>query len=123
MDLDINEIKIETTPFELTAAEILAIMAMRIPPKTPIESGPPSHMSLRPKLFTKIETKTFDLKTLVKDKFTMSSGLNKPRFEQLDRILRSNHLYTLATKTRTHPISTVSNPSGYTDESYAKEGE
>ena len=123
MDLDINEIKIETTPFELTAAEILAILAMRIPPKTPIESAPPSHMSLRPKLITKIETKTFDLKTLVKDKFTMSSGLNKPRFEQLDRILRSNHLYTLATKTRQHPISTVSNPSGYTEESYAKEGD
>jgi hypothetical protein len=50
---------------------------------------------------------------LSKDKFSMASVLNKQRFEQLERILRSNDLYTLATQTRPFPTSTPSNEFGY----------
>jgi Zinc finger C-x8-C-x5-C-x3-H type (and similar) len=65
------------------------------------------------KIIPRKETKTFNLKVLNKDKFSMTSVLNKQRFEQLDRLLRSNDLYTLATKTRPPPISTLSNEFGY----------
>ena len=57
--------------------------------------------------------KTFDLKVLNNDKFSMTSVLNKQRFEQLDRLLRANDLYTLAMKTRPPPISTPTNEFGH----------
>ena len=74
------------------------------------------------KAISKIETRDFDLQTLVEDKFTLSSSLNKPRFEQLERILKSNGLYSLAINARARPVATVSNKAGYSEESYALEG-
>jgi hypothetical protein len=65
------------------------------------------------KIIPRKETKTFDPKVLNKDKFSMTLVLNKQRFEQLDRLLRSKDLYTLATKTRPPPISTPSNEFRY----------
>ena len=117
-----QRIKSEFLELELTAEERAIILAMRIPPPTigtpPLVKVP----NTKEKTVVKTETKPFDLKMLLKDKFTMSSTLNKARFEQLDRILRSNGLYTLATKTRSSPCSTADNLSGYTEQSYVQDG-
>ena len=117
-----QRIKSEFLELELTAEERAIILAMRIPPPTigtpPLVKVP----NTKEKTVVKTETKPFDLKMLLKDKFTMSSTLNKARFEQLDRILRSNGLYTLASKTRSSPCSTADNLSGYTEQSYVQDG-
>ena len=44
----------------------------------------------------------------------MTSVLNKQRFEDLDRMLRSNGLHTMAIKTRLLPhYDEITNPTGY----------
>ena len=105
---------LEPRTLELSIDEYAAIVAMRIPPLTvPIQN----HQALsifKVILITKTETKPFDLKQLLKDHFTMTSVLNKQRFEDLDRMLRSNGLHTMAIKTRHLPdYDEVKNPTGY----------
>ena len=117
-----QRIKSEFLDLELTAEERAIILAMRIPPATIGTPPPVKVLNTKEKIVSKTETKPFDLKMLLKDKFTMSSTLNKARFEQLDRILRSNGLYTLAMKTRSIPTSTAENLSGYTEQTYVQEG-
>ena len=65
-----------------------------------------------PSLSKPIENSTFDLKGLVKDKFTSSTKGNKERFEKLDSVLIHNGLYTMAKKTRLIPVLTALNPYG-----------
>jgi hypothetical protein len=55
---------------------------------------------------------SFDLKTLAKDKFHVSSHNNKERFETLDNVLIHNGLYTMVMKTRCVPTVTTLNPYG-----------
>ena len=117
-----QHIKSEFLDLELTAEERAVILAMRIPPATIGTPSPVKVLNTKEKIVSKTETKPFDLKMLLKDKFTMSSTLNKARFEQLDRILRSYGLYTLATKTISIPCSTADNLSGYTEQSYVQDG-
>ena len=95
---------------------------MRIQPPTIGTPQPLIVQNTKEKTVSKTETKPFDLKMLLKDKFTMSSTLNKARFEQLDRILRSNGLYTLAMKTRSIPTSTAENLSWYAEQTYVQDG-
>ena len=74
------------------------------------------------KPITAKETINWDLSTLSKDKFTLSSTLNKPHFEQLDRILRSNDLYNMATNVRVRPRHTATNESGRLPRVYHEDG-
>jgi hypothetical protein len=119
LTMEPGEVKIKTErhTVDLSDEELAAIMAMRIPPLDPCKLQSLSAQITKARTLLKTETKTFDLKTLVKDKFTLTSVNNKQRFEELNRILRSNGLYPLATKTRTIPIfDAVLNPTGYTEE-------
>ena len=114
----VEKVKPELTSLNLTKEELAAILAMRIPPSDLGSPAQASALVTKEKTITKTETKPFDLKQLVKDKFTMTSVLNKQRFEELDRILRSNGLYTMVTKTRTVPTYDVLvNPTGYISQS------
>ena len=97
---------------------------------TPPNSNPPTadtaillHTSAtKTPTITARETRCFDLQKLEKEKFTLSSTLNKPRFEQLDRILKGNELYTMAIEERTRPRHTTSNPAGYSPIIYDPNG-
>lgn len=107
-------IKSELHTMDLNDEELAAILAMRIPPVNTRNSQHLANQVTKDKTIIKTETKPFDLKTLLKDKFTMTSVGNKQRFEELDRILRSNGLYTMATKTRKIPFfDAIINPTGY----------
>jgi hypothetical protein len=103
---DLSKIKTESATLELSEAEIADILIKRACKPAASEYVPDKNSTETEKIIPRKETKTFDLKVLNKDKFSMTSALNKQRFEQLDRLLRSNDLYTLATKTRPPPIST-----------------
>jgi Zinc finger C-x8-C-x5-C-x3-H type (and similar) len=109
----LSKIKTEPATLELSEAEIADILFKRACKPPASEYNPDENPTETEKIIPRKETKTFDLKVLNKDKFSMTSVLNKQRFEQLDRLLRSNDLYTLATKTRPPPISTPSNEFGY----------
>ena len=65
---------------------------------------------------TQKQTNKWDLGDLFKNQFTLSSTLNKPRWEKLDRILKINFLYTLAIKERVSPTPTEANKNGFTEE-------
>jgi hypothetical protein len=103
----------EPATLELSEAEIADVLFRRAGKPAASGYNPDKNSIEMEKIIPRKETKTFDLKVLNKDKFSMTSVLNKQRFEQLDRLLRSNDLYTLATKTRPPPISTPSNEFGY----------
>ena len=107
------KIKSEKPTLELTEAEIADVLAKRACKPVASESNGDQGKAEKDKVIARKETKTFDLKVLNKDRFSMTSVLNKQRFEQLDRLLRSNDLYTMATKTRPPPISTPNNEFGY----------
>ena len=92
----------------LSEEEAASILLMRIPAETPATSNIIPVKKVDEKVVLK-ETKTFDLKTQLKDRFTLTSVGNRPRFEQLDRILRTNHLYTMAKKLRLKPVTTLEN--------------
>jgi hypothetical protein len=108
-----TKIKTEFTTMELSSAEIAEILAKRAGPSD--LDTPRQESSLEDKRATlpRKETKPFDLKTLDKDEFSMTSVLNKQRFEKFDRLLRANDLHTMATGKRRPPISTASNVYGY----------
>ena len=48
--------------------------------------------------------------------------MNKPHFKKLDRVLKSNGLYTLATNEQVPPWPTPQNPTGYSDAIYGLVG-
>jgi hypothetical protein len=108
-----SKVKTEPATLELSEAEIADILSRRACKPAASGCNPDKTSTETEKIIPRKETKTFDLKVLNKDKFSMTSVLNKQRFEQLDRLLRSNDLHTLATKTRPPPISTPSNEFGY----------
>ena len=58
-------------------------------------------------------TSTWDMKTLQKEKFTLTSTGNRIRFNILDMILRTNGLATMVDRDRTMPLPTQDDPLGY----------
>ena len=70
----------------------------------------------------KLFTPKYDLSDLAKNPFTLSSTLNKPRWEKLIRVLKSNGLYTLALNERVPPHPTLTNTRGYTPETFGLHG-
>ena len=57
-------------------------------------------------------TNVFDLKTLAKEKFTLTSTGNRIRFNTLDMVLRTNGLASLVERDRPLPIPLPNNPFG-----------
>ena len=104
--------------------DIQAFLQMRLPveemqEQDPIANAPlvindyvPPQRVRDPSLSKTIENSAFDLKGLIKDKFSSSSKQNKERFERLDKVLIHNGLYTMAKKTRLIPTITATNPYG-----------
>ena len=86
-----------------------------IPPTAATAPSTPSTPKTDKKAVQK-QTGKWDLHDLVKNQFTLSSTLNKPRWEKLDRALKMNSLYTLAVNERVSPTPTEDNRNGYTDE-------
>jgi hypothetical protein len=89
--------------------------AVETPPINPsiIVQDTPVPLRVRdPSLPKPLENSSFDLKTLAKDKFHVSSNNNKERFETLDNVLIHNGLYTMVMKTRRVPTVTALNPYG-----------
>ena len=80
------------TPFQVSSAKLEASLPPNSSPLTAVTAFLPSTTTVTAKPITAKKTINWDLSTLSKDNFTLSSTLNKPRFEQLDRILRSNNL-------------------------------
>jgi hypothetical protein len=78
----------------------------------PVQDVPVALRVRDPSLPKPLENSSFDLKTLAKDKFHVSSHNNKERFETLDNILIHNGLYTMVMKTRCVPTVTSLNPYG-----------
>ena len=58
-------------------------------------------------------TTTWDMKTLQREKFTLTSTGNRARFNILDMILRTSGLATMVDRERTLPLPTPDNPFGY----------
>lgn len=106
-------IKVEKPTLELSEDEIADILEKRLCKSAASEYIADKSKDEKEKVITRKETKPFDLKVLSKDKFSMTTVLNKQRFDQFDRLLRANDLYTMATKTRLPPIPTPSNEFGY----------
>jgi Zinc finger C-x8-C-x5-C-x3-H type (and similar) len=108
-------IKSEKQTLELSDEEIEVIMAKRAGLSEALLTLPVSSLEDRRATLPRKETKPFDLKTLDKDKFTMTTILNKQRFEKFDRLLRANDLYTMATGKRLPPVPSASNVYGYSN--------
>ena len=99
------------------------------PPTPPLSNSPTAVTAIStPSISTtgvhavKLYTPKYDLSDLAKNPFTLSSTLNKPRWEKLIRILKSNGLYTLAINERVPPYPTLTNIRGYTPETFGLHG-
>ena len=85
------------------------------PPTAATAPSTPSTPKTEKKAIQK-QTGKWDLHDLAKNQFTLSSTLNKPRWEKLDRILKMNSLFTLAINETVSPTPTEANKNGFTDE-------
>ena len=104
--------------FGISPEDVQVILQMHLPAvkDTPISSQSVVRVPSLSKTNEILQTNTFDLKSLIKDRFTSSSKDNKERYHRLDRVLLNNGLYSMAMKTRQCPILTLSNPTGQTAE-------
>ena len=84
-------------------------------PPTAVTASSTSTTTKTEKYAPKHLTPKWDLSDLARNQFTLSSTLNKPRWDRLNRILKSNGLYTLAINERVPPRPTLDNITGYTD--------
>ena len=104
--------------FGISPEDVEAILQMHIPAIQDTPTPVPSVVRVPSLSKTNeiLQTNTFDLKSLIKDRFTSASKDNKERYHRLDRVLLNNGLYSMAMKTRPCPTITLLNPTGQTSE-------
>ena len=104
------------TPFQVSCAKLEALLPPNSsPPTAATAPSTPSSPKTEKKAIQKQNGK-WELHDLAKNQFTLSSTLNKPRWEKLDRILKMDSHFTLAINERVSPKPTEANKNGFTEE-------